>query len=196
MGMTLGNLKVPHIHSILDFKESLTVLLISILFILLSANINAEQLLLLKWPMLAVFGIVVLVLRPAGVFLSTMKANLNIREKLFISWVGPRGIVAAGIASLFGIKLASKGFPGGDLLTPLVFLIVLGTVTLNATTARFLARILRVTEDSSDGVLILGANSGARLVAKYLMDHNIHVVLVDRSVDSIEKAKERGLGGY
>ena len=72
------------------------------------------------------------IIRPVGVFLSTVNSTLKFNEKLFISWVGPRGIVAAGIASLFGLKLASKGVPGAEYITPLVFVIVLGTVLLNA----------------------------------------------------------------
>ena len=199
MGMVLGNMKVPQLGSILDFKESLTVLLISILFILLSANIDIEQLQMLGGPALIVFAIVVLVLRPLGVFLSTIGSNLNLREKLFISWIGPRGIVAAGIASLFGIRLVKAEYlpdvirEQAELITPLTFLVVLGTVLLNATTARLVARVLGVTQAESDGVLIVGANRGARILAKYLQENGRHVVLVDRSAQLVEEAEASGL---
>ncbi len=193
MGMTLGNMEVPHFKNILDFKESITILLISILFIVLSANINVEQLMLINVPMLIVFAILVFVIRPLGVFLSTHKSALNVNEKLFISWVGPRGIVAAGIASLFGLKLTAQGVPGAEIIAPFVFLVVLGTVILNATTARFMARILKVTLAASDGVIIIGASAGARLIGKYLKDNGRQVVLVDRSAASIKKAKAMGL---
>jgi NhaP-type Na+/H+ or K+/H+ antiporter len=193
MGMTLANLKVPKIKEILDFKESLTILLISILFIILSANIDITELQALNWSTLALFGIVVLVLRPIGVFLSTYKSELAFNEKLFISWVGPRGIVAAGIASLFGLKLVDAGFEEAAILTPLVFSIVLGTVLLNATTARLMARVLKVKMPKSDGILIVGANRGARLVAQYLHGLDKHVVLIDSSEEMIEKADKMGL---
>jgi len=145
MGMVLGNRKVQELKEILYFKESLSILLISILFILLAANITIEEVMLLyKWETLGLFLIVVFVLRPISVFLSTANSGLKFNEKLFISWVGPRGIVAAGIASLFGLKLSMQGEPGAEYITPLVFMIVLGTVLLNATTARLFAKIAGV----------------------------------------------------
>ena len=138
MGMVLGNLETRYIKEILNFKESLSVLLISILFILLAANIHLEDLRLLQnWRVLVLFLVIILVLRPIGVFYSTRRSDLNFNEKTFISWVGPRGIVAAGIASLFGLKLMIKDIPQAEYITPLVFMVVLGTVLLNATTARF-----------------------------------------------------------
>src|SRR5690606_12339194 len=97
MGMVLGNSNSPYLKELLYFKESLSILLVSILFILLAANINMEDLLLIfNWNTVVLFAIVVFVLRPIGVFLSTYNSSLQFNEKVFISWVGPRGIVAAG----------------------------------------------------------------------------------------------------
>src|SRR5690606_30837467 len=111
--------------------------------ILLAANINMDELLLIyNWKTAILFAIVVFVLRPIGVFLSTHGSTLKFNERLFISWVGPCGIVAAGIASLFGLKLAREAVYGAEYITPLVFMIVLGTVLLNATTARFFAKVV------------------------------------------------------
>lgn len=194
MGMVVGNMQMPHLKDILSFKESLTVLLISILFILLSANIDVEQLVqVMKAPYLLLFAVVVFLLRPLGVLLSTFNSGLNFREKLFISWVGPRGIVAAGVASLFGLKLVEKGVVDAELITPMVFIIVLGTVLLNATTARLIARLLGVTLDASNGILIVGANEGARLIGKFLHDNGRHVVLVDRNNSFVDAATNMGL---
>lgn len=194
MGVILGNLDVPELKEILYFKESLSVLLISILFILLSANISLEQLNLINnWQSYLLFATVVFAIRPIGVFLSTRNSELSFNEKLFISWVGPRGIVAAGIASLFGIRLVQKSVEGGDMLTPLVFMIVMGTVLLNATTARVVARLLGVTMDKSDGILFIGANDIGRIIAKYLQANKRRVVLVDNSQTNINKAKAEGL---
>ena len=106
MGMVIANSKIRSFDELLYFKESLSVLLISILFILLAANMNISELLLVfNWKAAILFALVVFVIRPIGVFLSTQNSSLKLNEKLFISWVGPRGIVAAGIASLFGTKL-------------------------------------------------------------------------------------------
>ncbi len=194
MGMVLGNLKVDGLKEILYFKESLSILLISILFILLSANINiSDMLLLYRWETLVLFGIVIFVLRPLGVFVSTSHSGLSFKEKLFISWVGPRGIVAAGIASLFGLKLSMQGEPGAEYITPLVFMIVLGTVLLNATTARLFAKITGVFLKTSDGIMIVGASNFARLIADYLQKNDRRVVLIDNNAENIERAKLLGL---
>lgn len=197
MGLVLANKDTPKIKEIMTFKESLSVLLISILFILLAANINMEDLYLIlgDWRSLALFGFVSLVLRPLSVFLSTAGGNLSFREKLFISWVGPRGIVAAGIASLFGLDLVSKNVPGAEYITPLVFMIVLGTVLINATTARLVARLLGVIQSTSESVLIIGANNFAMTIARYLQEEKRSVVLVDSNPQNIARARSRGLKG-
>ncbi len=194
MGMVLGNSKSAYLKELLYFKESLSVLLISILFILLAANINIGDLrLIFNWDTAILFAVVILIIRPIGVFLSTHKSLLKFNEKLFISWVGPRGIVAAGIASLFGLKLAKNGVEGAEYITPLVFMIVLGTVLLNATTARFFAKTIGVFLKKSEGILIIGASQVSRLIGRYLEDNNRHVVLIDSNQTNIQLAQEIGL---
>ena len=194
MGMVLGNSKLENIKELLYFKESLSVLLISILFILLAANINIEDLILIyTWKTIILFTAIVFLIRPLGVFICTANSSLKFNEKLFISWVGPRGIVAAGIASLFGSKLIKKGIEGAEYITPLVFMVVLGTVLLNATTARFFAKIAGVFLQKSEGILIVGASNISRLLATYLKTNNRHVVLIDSNQTNIEEAKKLDL---
>ena len=194
MGTVLGNLDVPNFREVILFKESISILLISILFIILAAHMDMDSIMLVfNLPCLLLFGIVILVLRPLAVFLSTRNSELTFNEKVFISWIGPRGIVAAGIASLFGYKLMEEGVPGAEYITPLVFMIVLGTVLLNASTARLVVRLLKVTMDASTGILIVGANKAARLIGKYLQDNGRHVVLLDTNEESAQKARKDGL---
>ena len=194
MGMVLGNSKSKYLKDLLYFKESLSILLISILFILLSANINFEDLMLIyKWETLALFAVVVFIIRPIGVLLSTYKSALTFKEKMFISWVGPRGIVAAGIASLFGLTLVFKGIVDAEYITPLVFMIVMGTVLLNATTARLFAKITGVFLKNSNGILIVGASEVSQLIGIYLKNNNRHVVLIDSNQTNIAKAKSLGI---
>lgn len=194
MGIVLGNSKLHNLKDLLYFKESLSVLLISILFILLSANVNIEDLkIVFIWETAILMAIIIFVLRPIGVFLSTYNSNLKSNEKLFIGWVGPRGIVAAGIASLFGTKLVLKGEPGAEYITPLVFSTVLVTVMLNATTARYFAKLVGVYLKSSKGILILGASTAPRIIANYLKNNGRHVVLIDNNAENIDKAKELDL---
>lgn len=194
MGMVMGNKNLPNIKELLYFKESLSVLLVSILFILLAANIEIQDLMLIfNWKGLLLFGLVVLVIRPLGVILSSIGSGLQKNEVAFISWVGPRGIVAAGIASLFGLKLVQEGVEDAEYITPLVFMIVLLSVLLNATTARSFAKLIRVFIKNSEGILIIGASSNSRLIGKYLQNNDRHVVLVDNNADNIRRARELGL---
>lgn len=197
MGMVLGNSKLENLKELLYFKESLSILLISMLFILLSANINIEDLMLLyTWKTASLFAIVVFVIRPIAVFASTRNSKLKVNEKLFISWVGPRGIVAAGIASLFGSKLMKQGVEGAEYITPLVFMIVLGTVLFNATTARLFAKMVGVFLKSSNAILIIGASSPARLIAKYLKENGKRVILIDANNDYVDKAVKSDLDAF
>jgi len=197
MGMVIGNSKLDNIKELLYFKESLSVLLISILFILLSANINYDDLMLLyRWETLALFLTVVFVIRPLAVFVSAYGSKLKANEKMFISWVGPRGIVAAGIASLFGSKLSAEDVVGAEYITPLVFMIVLGTVLLNATTARLFAKVSGVFLTKSEGILIIGASKVSRLIAQYLIDNGRHVVLVDSNQNNVNEAEKLGIEAH
>ncbi|WP_075344314.1 cation:proton antiporter [Tenacibaculum agarivorans] len=194
MGMVIANSKLKSFDELLYFKESLTVLLISILFILLAANMNMSELrLIFNWKTVVLFALVVFIVRPLGVFLSTHKSTLQLNEKIFISWVGPRGIVAAGIASLFGTKLMKQGVEGAEYITPLVFMIVLGTVLLNATTARMLAKMIGVFLKKSEAIVFVGASRSARLIAQYLMENNRRVILLDSNKDYVNDAKEQGI---
>ncbi|PQB05446.1 cation:proton antiporter [Aureitalea marina] len=194
MGMVLGNMKSNYLKELLYFKESLSILLISILFILLAANMNMDELLLVyNWQAALLLAIIIFVIRPLGVLISTRGSKLAFKEKLFISWVGPRGIVAAGIASLFGLTLARRGVPGAEYITPLVFMVVLGTVLLNAASARFLAKVFGVFLQKSEGILIVGASVFPRLIARYLKDNGRHVVLIDSNQENIRMAQEMDL---
>lgn len=197
MGMVLGNRKLKNLKELLYFKESLSILLISMLFILLAANINIEDLMLLyTWKTAILFGLIIFVVRPLAVFISTHKSNLKLNEKLFISWVGPRGIVAAGIASLFGSKLLKQGIEGAEYITPLVFMVVLGTVLLNATTARLFSKLVGVFLKRSDAILFIGASSPARLIATYLKEKGKRIVLIDSNMSFVNEAISLGLEAF
>lgn len=194
MGIFLGNSGLSQLEDLIKFKETLSLLLISILFILLASKMELSELkLVFNWESLLVFLIVILVVRPLGIFISTSNSALSLNEKIFISWLGPRGIVAAGIASLFGIKLVNDGMVYAEFLTPLVFMVVFGTVFLNSTTARILAKILSVFLKNSEGILIIGASKFPRQIALYLEKIGKNVILIDSNKSKVSKAKSIGL---
>lgn len=197
MGVFLGNSDLPQFDDLMKFKESISVLLISILFILLASNIQLNDIkLVFNWQTLLIFSILILVVRPLGVFISTSNSSLSFHEKIFISWIGPRGIVAAGIASVFGIKLVNDGMENAEFLSPMVFMIVFGTVLLNSLTARTLSKILGVFLKNSEGILIIGASKLPRQIALYLNNIGKKVVLIDSNKSKVSEAKKNGLEAF
>ncbi len=196
MGMLLANTKGVSIKEILNFKESLTLVFISGLFIVLAARIDADDLLMLGFGGVAVFLIVQFVARPIGVMLSTLGSQLTWQERFMIAWIGPRGIVAAAVAALFALRLAEEGFPHANYLVPLTFLVIMGTVIFQSATAGFLARLLGVADPEPSGFLIIGANPVARAISAALKQNGFRTLVTDSSWDNISAARMEGLDTY
>ena len=197
MGIIIANRGVPNITNLLNFKEELTVLFISLLFIVLAANIELETLLsVLRPSSFLLLAALMLVIRPAGVFLSTIGSDFSFEEKLYLSWIAPRGIVAAAVSSLFAAKLANEGAANADVLVPLVFLVIVGTVLLNSLTAKPLARLFAIAEPEPQGFLIMGAHPAARHIAHALEKEKIVVLLSDTNWTNIAAARVEGLDAY
>jgi NhaP-type Na+/H+ or K+/H+ antiporter len=202
MGIILANTKLEEIKKILSFKEDVVLILISVLFILLSSRINMAEISTLGWQSIILFLVVILVIRPICVFFGTLKSDLNWRERLFIGWIAPRGIVAAAVASLFSLQLTSQENINhvereeAYLLLPLTFLIIVGTVVIQGSSAKWFAGKLNVLRRIPNGILIVGANELAREVALALKEHNVDVVLADTSLTHINDAKSMGLNTY
>jgi NhaP-type Na+/H+ or K+/H+ antiporter len=196
MGMTLANMKDLDIDDILDFKESLSVLLISGLFIVLAARIDIYQLLAIGWPALWLLAVVMFIARPLAVFVSTLGSDLNFKERLMIAWIGPRGIVCAAVAALFAIRLEEAGYPEAKLLVPLAFMIIIGTVLIQSATSKYLAHWLGVREPPPTGLLIIGAGNVARTIGKALQDIGFKVTLTDSNWENTSRARMEGLDAY
>ena len=193
MGITLANMKNTDIDDILDFKESLSVLLISVVFIVLAARIEFEQFIMIGWPGLLVLGSVMFIARPIAVFVSTLTSDLTFREKFLIAWIGPRGIVAAAVAAVFALRLEGAGYAEAGLLVPLTFLIIIGTVIFQSATAKYVAHWLGVREPPPTGVLIVGAGNVARAVGKALQERGFKVMLTDSNWENTSLARMHGL---
>lgn len=189
MGMVMANLPRVHVEDILDFKESLSVLLISTLFVVLAARIELEQLQALGWGAIGVLAIVQFVARPLQVAAATAGSSLDLRERALLAWIAPRGIIAAAISAIFAPRMEELGFEGADLLVPLVFAVIVGTVVLQSATSRPLAKRLGVAEPDPRGFLILGANPVARAIAKALHEAEVPVLLVDTNWENVRAAR-------
>jgi NhaP-type Na+/H+ or K+/H+ antiporter len=196
MGMWLANLKQVHIEDILNFKEHLTVLLISVLFIILAARIEFDQIIILGWSSLAILAVIQFVARPIKVLIATYDSSLKWQEKALLSWIAPRGIVAAAVSAIFALRLEKQGIEGAQLIVPLTFIVIVGTVILQSTTAGWLARRLKVAEPDSNGLLLIGANPLARKIALTLKNLAIRTLLVDRNWSNIKAARMGGLETY
>ena len=196
MGIWLANMRGVPVDDILEFKESLSVLLISALFILLAARIEFSAIVQLGWGPVWVILALIFIARPIGVWLSAMGTNLSWQEKLFLSWISPRGIVAAAVSALFAFQLESQGHSDAAVLIPLVFLVIITTVILQSLTAAPLAKWLKVAEPDSRGFLFIGANQVARELAKGLIKKDIPVMLSDTSYENIRLARMDNLPVY
>ncbi len=196
MGLWLANMKGVHTEEILNFKESLSVLLISALFIILAARINFQHFEQLGWAAVGVFVVIQLIARPLKVAIATFGSSLNWRERALLSWIAPRGIVAAAVTVLFAIRLEEQGYQQAYLLVPLAFMVIIGTVVLQSATAGLLARKLGVAEPEPKGFLIIGANVVARTIAKALVDNGYRVLLTDMNWENIAAARMAGLATY
>jgi NhaP-type Na+/H+ or K+/H+ antiporter len=178
-GVMVGNFGTHFLEDLSEFKEELTVMLIGLLFVLLAADVRMEQVQALGWPGVATVLTLMLIVRPAAVLAGTQLSELNLREKLFIAWIGPRGIVAAAVASLFAAGLINRGMPGGYELRALVFLVIAATVLSAGLTGGVVASILGVRRPSNFGWVIMGANELARAVAKLLKESGQEVLCID-----------------
>ena len=196
MGMWLANMKGVDVRQILHFKENLSVLLISGLFILLAARLDLSALLGLGPAVLALLLVIQLIARPLNVALSTWGSPLNWRERALLAWIAPRGIVAAAVSAIFAIRLDEAGHDSALLLVPLTFAVIIGTVVLQSATARPLARLLKVAEPAPSGFLIVGANPPARAIGKALQQMGSRVLLTDSSWENIRAARMDGLATY
>lgn len=193
MGMWLANRKDLGIEEILHFKENLSVVLISGLFILLAARLTLEDILVLGWAPVVLLLLMQFVVRPASVWISSVGSSLRWQEKALLSWIAPRGIVAAAVSALFAIQLEEAGQAEASVLVPLTFSIIIGTVVLQSATSRGLARLLGVAEPAPKGFLIAGANPVARAIGLALQKQGFRALLTDSQWEHIREARMLGL---
>ena len=194
MGVVLANQKSVAVKHILEFKENLRVLLISCLFIILAARLELSALEGVDWGGGFLFlAVLILVVRPLAVFLSTAGTSLTWQEKLFVSWMAPRGIVAAAVASLFSMRLIDMGYPGAEKLVPVTFLIIVGTITVYGLTAYPLGLWAKVTSTKAQGVLMVGAHLWARKIGEVLSNEGFPVLLADTNRGNVNAARMAGL---
>jgi NhaP-type Na+/H+ or K+/H+ antiporter len=195
-GVVMANTGLREIGRLRQFKEELTVFLLSFIFVLLAADLPLGAVRALGWEALLVVAILIWVARPLAVFLCTVGSGLTLQQRLFISWICPRGIVAASVAGLFAILLESEQIEGGNRLEALVFVTVGATVILQGFTAGFVARLLKLDLPSLRGTIIVGADHFGRLLARLLTAYGRQVALIDLNPQYCRAARAAGLSVY
>ena len=189
-GIVLGNLNVPYERDITQFKGDITLIVLSFVFIALAALLRFSDLAALGLGGVAVVLAVALVLRPIGVFLSTTGDRFTTPERLFISFVGPRGIIPASVATLFAVELSNQGLArASTLLVGTVFLVIITTAVVEGGFARYIAEYLDVIPMR---VCIVGGGQVGRSLAERLEDRGENVVIIDNDEATIERVREAG----
>jgi len=196
MGIFLTNQKRVIVTHIIDFKENLRVLLISILFILLAARLKISDLEFLDLNSFIYVGLLILIVRPAASFLSSIRSSLNLKEKIYLSAMAPRGIVAAAVTSIFALRLEEAGIEGVEVLVPLMFLIIVATITIYGLLSMPLAKWFKIANPNPQGCIMLGAHSFAIEFGKKLKESGQRVLMVDTNYSNISNAKANNLPGY
>lgn len=196
LGIALANQKTVPIAHIVEFKENLRVLLIAVLFIVLAARVPADALPFRDPGAWVFFAGLVLLVRPVATLVATTRSGLSWRERVFLSFLAPRGIVAAAVTSVFALELSAAHYPGAERLVGLVFFVIVGTVTLYGLGAAPLARRLGLAVAHPQGVLQLGAHDWAREIARALTEAGFRVVLVDTNRAHVRAARLAGLEAH
>ncbi len=196
MGATLASQKTVTVRHIVEFKENLRVLLIAVLFVILAARLPLMDPDYLSPGSLLFVAALVLLVRPLAVAASTWGSNLNWRERLFLSCMAPRGIVAAAVASLFALRLAEGSSLAAHRIVPLTFLVIAGTVTIYGLAAPIVARRLGMATPNPQGVLLVGAASWIRDIARVIHDQGLRVVMVDSNWANVRDARIAGLEAH
>ncbi|MEZ4573107.1 MAG: cation:proton antiporter [Thermomicrobiales bacterium] len=194
MGLLLANQPYVSVRRIIDFKENLRVVIISSLFIVLAARLERNEITsVLNIESVLFILVLILIARPLATLLSTRGSPLSWKDRAFIAWMAPRGIVAAAVASIFGIELSEAGIEGGAQLTAYAFLAIIGTVLIYGLTSPYLAKRLEVASTGPSGVLILGAHPLAQEVGLALLEEGFPALLIDTNRTNIQGARLAGL---
>lgn len=195
MGMVLANQRALDVEHILQFKEQLSTLIISMLFIVLAARQDWPGLPVLMAGM-GVLALAILVVRPLAVLVSTLGNAMSWRERALLAWISPRGIVAAAVSALFALRLESVDPEGAQILVALTFLLIIGTVLVQSASSRWLARRLGVAAPTPRGVMVVGSDPVARAIAQALKNQGYPPLLVDEDWSGIAAARLDGLATF
>jgi NhaP-type Na+/H+ or K+/H+ antiporter len=195
-GVVLGNMNLPSIGEIRRFKEYIALLLVTAVFLLLTADLDPAIMLAMDWRSAALLAAVILLVRPAAVWISTIGAGMSWQERTLVGWIAPRGVVAAAVAGVFGPALAEQGYAGAEELLPLVFTLILATVVLHGFSLGWLARKLDLSARRTGGLIIAGGTAWSSGLAKALHERDVPVIVADNAWHRLRGARLAGVPVY
>jgi NhaP-type Na+/H+ or K+/H+ antiporter/mannitol/fructose-specific phosphotransferase system IIA component (Ntr-type) len=196
-GLVIGWANPPRLKHIQQFKSELTELAIALVFILLAANLELKQFIEMGWKVIIVLGGVLFIIRPLSIIFCSYRTSLSFNEKLFLSWIAPRGVIAGSMASLFGIKLMALGHPEAIFLETFTFSVIVSTIVLQGGTASMISKWLKVKEPDKKGWLIVGANAFSRKIADFITKTTkSDCIFLDTNADTIIEMKENGFNAF
>jgi len=196
MGLVIGNMQLVEREALQRFKEHLTVVLLSVLFIVIPSQLQAGQLALLGWRTLAFVLAILFAVRPASILLATIGAPIRREDRLLLAWIAPRGIVAAATAGIFGPELVAAGYDDAAMLLPVTFAVIITTVLAHGLTIAPLGRRLGLASHAGNGLLIVGATPWTRALGAALKELEIDVLMVDGAYHRLRDARMAGLDTY
>jgi NhaP-type Na+/H+ or K+/H+ antiporter len=196
MGVVLANVEAASLESIRHFKENVATLLVALLFLVISASLSLEDLTAISPGAILLVLAVVFVVRPVSVWLALMGSGIPWREKLLVSWIAPRGIVAAAMAGALAPQLERAGYADARLILPVLFGVIVTTVLLHGLTIRPLARRLDLAGHPGGGLLIVGVSVWSIALARTLRDAGVDVLLTDSDYRATVRARMQGVEAF
>ena len=193
LGIALANMKIRGLAELTRIKESLVVLIVSALFVVLTANLDRSLFTQLTWPTYLLTAAMIFVVRPLTIALATLRSDLTLRERLLTGWIAPRGIVAAAVASVAGGRLSAAGHPGGELVMPAVFTLIASTMILHGFSLAPAARRLGLTLGDKPTLAIIGATPWTETLAQTLQMAGTPVLLIDTFAGALDVARAKGI---
>lgn len=196
MGIAIANMRLDSLRDIHPFKENVTVLLISGVFVLLSASLDFEVLRLFEWRFAAFLFALLFLVRPATVLIALAFSKLPWNERLLVAWIAPRGVVAVAVSGLFALRLDQLGYGNGNILVTLSFAVVVATIIAHGFSIRHVARWLKVTGATQKGLLVVGSTPWSISLARQIQSLGLPVMIADTSWQRLSAARQAGIETY
>ncbi|PWV99215.1 sodium/proton antiporter (CPA1 family) [Hoeflea marina] len=196
MGVALANTRITSLTDMRRFKETITTLLVSGVFIILTASLTPADIVSLDWRAALFVASLLVVIRPVAIMIATIGAGLTMQERLLTAWIAPRGVVAVAVSGLFGTLLLDAGVEDAGRMTAFAFAVVVTTIVLHGFTLGPLAAFLKLKQDSKPGILIVGGSRWSTTLARKLKEIEVPVMLADPNWNHLTEARLASIPVY